>query len=85
MRFAIQVITGLAIITTLLLPSQVQPHRFSPSLLTIVDTSQHNYNLVWKTPAEATSNAPTQPTCPVSFVVNSESPAVREGTGTLSS
>ena len=85
MMFSFRIIMGLAIFVTLLLPNQAQAHRFAPSLYKIVETTQGNYNVVWKTPTEATSNIPLRPTWPVSCEVKRESPAVREGTGTISS
>jgi hypothetical protein len=85
MMFSIRIIMGLAMLIALLVPDQVQAHRFAPSLYKIVETTQHNYNLVWKTPTEAISNIPLRPIWPASCEVMSESPAVREGTGTISS
>jgi hypothetical protein len=67
------------------LPDQANAHRFAPSLLKIVETSEHHYNVVWKTPAEATSNVPLRPIWPVGCGVMNEKPVVREGTGTVSS
>jgi hypothetical protein len=85
MIFSSRIIMGLAIFVTLLLPNQAQAHRFAPSLFKIVETTQDNYNVVWKTPTEVTSNVPLRPTWPVSCVVKTENPVVREGTGTVSS
>ena len=85
MIFSSRIIMGLAIFVTLLLPNQAQAHRFAPSLFKIVETTQDNYNVVWKTPTEATSNIPLRPTWPVNCVVKTENPVVREGTGTVSS
>jgi hydrogenase/urease accessory protein HupE len=85
MMFSFRIIMGLAMLIMLLLPNQAQAHRFAPSLFKIAETTQHNYNVVWKTPTEATSNIHLRPTWPVSCEVKSESNAVREGTGTISS
>ena len=85
MIFSFRIIMGLAIFVTILLPNQAQAHRFAPSLFKIVETTQDNYNVVWKTPTEVTSNVPLRPTWPVSCVVKTENPVVREGTGTVSS
>ena len=85
MMFSFRSITGLALLATLLLPSQAQAHRFAPSLFKIVETTKHNYNVVWKTPTDVTSNIPLRPTWPVSCEIKSETPVVREGTGTVSS
>jgi len=67
------------------LPDYVGAHRFAPSLLKIVETSEYTYKVVWKTPTEATSNVPLRPTWPVDCEVQNEKPVVREGTGTVSS
>jgi len=69
----------------LLLPKEAEAHRFAPSLLKFVQTSDATYNVVWKTPTEATSNIPLRPIWPVGCVVDAEKPVVREGTGTVSS
>lgn len=76
---------GPALLLALLLTNSAQAHLFAPSLLKIVETTQHDYNVVWKTPSKTTSNTPLKPTWPNSCEVISESPTVREGTGTLSS
>ncbi|MFT7042899.1 MAG: hypothetical protein ACJAW7_001658 [Candidatus Azotimanducaceae bacterium] len=80
-----QFIVGLAVFCALSLPNQAQAHRFAPSLFKIVETTQGNFNVVWKTPTETTSNILLQPTWPVSCEVKRQSPAAREGTGTISS
>jgi len=49
MIFSFRSITGLALLVALLSPNQAQAHRFAPSLLKIVESTQHNYNVVWKT------------------------------------
>ena len=74
-----------AVLLLLFLPIEVEAHRFAPSLLKFVQTSDATYNVVWKTPTEATSNIPLQPSWPVGCVVDAEKPVVREGTGTVSS
>jgi len=78
-------ITLLILLLALLLTNRAQAHLFAPSLLKIVETTQHDYNVVWKTPTKTTSNTRLQPTWPESCEVKSESPVLREGTGTLSS
>jgi len=75
----------LALLLALFFANGVQAHLFAPSLLKLVETSQHDYNVVWKTPSKTASNTPLQPTWPDSCEVTSESPAVPEGTGTISS
>jgi hypothetical protein len=78
-------ILPLALLFALLLVNSAQAHLFAPSLLKIVETTQQNYNVVWKTPSKTTSNTPLQPTWPDSCKLTNESPVLREGTGTISS
>jgi hypothetical protein len=73
------------VVLALLAVDNAEAHRFAPSLLKFVETGQHEYKVVWKTPSEAPSNIPMQPTWPVGCNITSQSPAVREGTGTISS
>ncbi|MFT7243959.1 MAG: hypothetical protein ACI82A_001309 [Candidatus Azotimanducaceae bacterium] len=75
----------IALAFLLLAVDNAEAHRFAPSLLKFVEITQHEYKLVWKTPTEATSNIPMRPTWPVSCEITSQRPAVREGTGTISS
>jgi HupE/UreJ protein len=75
----------LLLLITVLLASTAQAHRFAPSLLKLVETTEHNYNVVWKTPTKAASNIPLQPQWPKVCEVTSESPAQVEGTGVVSS
>ena len=75
----------MSLIIVLTHPYTAEAHRFAPSLLKFTETSDHIFNVVWKTPTEATSRVPLQPTWPVSCVVKTENPALREGTGTVSS
>ncbi len=58
-----------------------QAHRFAPSLLKITETADQHYNVVWKTPAQATSSIPIKPVWPASCEVLAASPAQIEGTG----
>lgn len=60
-------------------------HRFAPSLLKVVETSAANFNVVWKTPTQGTSNIPLRPIWPESCDILSQSPVQTEGTGTVSS
>ena len=76
---------SLMLLIVLLLPKEAEAHRFAPSLLKFVQTAEYDYNVVWKTPTEATSNIPLLPTWPDSCLVKSEKPVTREGTGTVSS
>jgi len=59
-------------------------HRFAPSLLKVVQTSAMDYNVVWKTPAQGSSNIPLQPLWPEECEVISASPTQIEGTGKVS-
>jgi hypothetical protein len=83
MMLSSRIVTAVFLFAALVLPSAAQAHRFAPSLLKIVETTQHAYNVVWKTPTEATSSVPLRPIWPATCQVTSESPAVREGTGTI--
>ena len=67
------------------LSGHVGAHRFAPSLLKIIEISEYTYNVVWKTPTEATSHVPLLPTWPAECDVQNEKPVVNEGTGTISS
>jgi hypothetical protein len=64
---------------------QAQAHRFAPSLLKVTEISPLQYNFVWKTPAQATSSIPLQPTWPEVCDVSNASPPQLEGTGMVSS
>lgn len=65
--------------------SQVQAHRFAPSLLKVTEIAPLQYNLVWKTPAQGTSNIPLRPTWPEVCEVTNASPPQMEGTGKVTS
>ena len=78
-------VLSLVFLLLMFLSGHVSAHRFAPSLLKIVETSEYTYNVVWKTPTEATSIVPLRPTWPVDCEVENEKPVVREGTGTVSS
>ena len=60
-------------------------HRFAPSLLKVTEIAENSYNMVWKTPAQGTSNVPLRPTWPESCEITRTSPAQLEGTGKVSS
>ena len=85
MKFFLRIIAALPLLWALLLANSAQAHLFAPSLLKLVETTQQDYIVVWKTPTQTTSNIPLRPTWPDSCAVQSESPSLREGTGTLSS
>ena len=78
-------VLSLVFILLVSLSGHAGAHRFAPSLLKIVETSEYTYNVVWKTPTEATSIVPLRPTWPVDCEVQNEKPVIREGTGTVSS
>ena len=66
----------------------VQPalaHRFAPSLLKVTEMAPNAFNMVWKTPAQGTSNVPLRPTWPEACEVTQASPPQLEGTGKVSS
>ena len=60
-----------------------QAHRFAPSLLELTETTPQTYNVIWKTPAQTTTNVPLLPIWPNGCKVQSDSPAVREGTALI--
>jgi len=60
-------------------------HRFAPSLLKVNEIADQQYNMVWKTPAQGTSNVPLRPLWPDSCEVKNASPPQMEGTGKVSS
>jgi hydrogenase/urease accessory protein HupE len=60
-------------------------HRFAPSLLKVSEIGPDKYHMVWKTPAQGTSNVPLRPEWPSSCEVRNASPPQLEGTGKVSS
>lgn len=75
----------IAIMLALTFTQSAFAHRFAPSLLKVVETSPANFNVVWKTPTQGTSNIPLRPVWPSSCEVISQSPVQTEGTGSVSS
>jgi hypothetical protein len=73
------------LILTLCVVQFAQAHRFAPSLLKVTETASGQFNMVWKTPAQGTSNIPLRPTWPDSCAVSNASPPQMEGTGKVSS
>ncbi len=59
-------------------------HRFAPSLLQVTEIAPLQYNMVWKTPAQATSSVPLRPTWPQSCAVENAAAPQLEGTGKVS-
>ncbi len=64
-----------------LMPLAAQAHRFAPSALDVRALSNGEISVVWKTPAQATSNIPMLPVLPAGCSVVSETPWFPEGTG----
>ncbi len=75
----------LLLLVVLSLAPVAQAHRFAPSLLKVTETGQNQFNMVWKTPAQATSNIPLRPTWPDTCAVSNISQPQLEGTGKVSS
>ncbi len=73
------------LVLALLTSAAAQAHRFAPSLLKVNEIGPGQYHLVWKTPAQATSEIPLRPTWPTSCEITQSSPAQLEGTGKVSS
>ena len=74
-----------ALLMLLLLFDNADAHLFAPSLLKVVETKQHYYNVVWKTPAKASSNVSLRPILPDSCEqLQTETPPQREGSGIVS-
>jgi len=69
----------------LLVSQLAQAHRFAPSLLKVNEIGPNRYHMVWKTPAQGTSNVPLRPQWPASCEVSNASPPQLEGTGKVSS
>lgn len=67
------------------LATTAQAHRFAPTLLQLVELGPGAYNVVWKTPAQATSPIPLAPAWPDECAVTSASPPQPEGTGLVTS
>jgi len=69
----------------LLVTQFAHAHRFAPSLLKVSEIGPDQYHMVWKTPAQGTSNVPLRPQWPSSCEVRNASPPQLEGTGKVSS
>jgi hydrogenase/urease accessory protein HupE len=68
-----------------LLCAPAQAHRFAPSLLRLVEIGENEYNVVWKTPAQATSAIPLQPVLPDECAAAGDGAGEMEGTGVVRS
>ncbi len=74
-----------ALLLGLAMTQLAHAHRFAPSLLKVTEIADNTYNMVWKTPAQATSNVPLRPTWPESCEITNASAPQLEGTGKVSS
>jgi hypothetical protein len=74
-----------ALVVVLCAAYPAHAHRFAPSLLKVTEMAENTFNVVWKTPAQATSNVPLRPTWPESCKITKAAPAQLEGTGKVSS
>lgn len=70
-----------AVVLIILIPLAAQAHRFAPSALDVRALSNGEISVVWKTPAQATSNIPMLPVLPDGCSVVSETSWFPEGTG----
>ena len=75
----------LMLAVALLVTQFAHAHRFAPSLLKVSEIGPDQYHMVWKTPAQGTSNVPLRPEWPSSCEVRNASPPQLEGTGKVSS
>ena len=75
----------IAAVLVLTVVQVAQAHRFAPSLLKVNEIADQQYNMVWKTPAQGTSNVPLRPLWPESCEVKNAGLPQMEGTGKVSS
>ncbi|MDH3993941.1 MAG: HupE/UreJ family protein [Gammaproteobacteria bacterium] len=75
----------LMLAVALLVTQFAHAHRFAPSLLKVSEIGPDQYHMVWKTPAQGTSNVPLRPEWPSSCEVRNASTPQLEGTGKVSS
>ena len=71
----------LTLFLMVLMPLAAQAHRFAPSALDVRALSNGEISVVWKTPAQATSNVPMLPVLAAGCSVVTETPWFPEGTG----
>jgi hydrogenase/urease accessory protein HupE len=60
-------------------------HRFAPSLLRVFEVGDNQFNVIWKTPAQATSPVPLLPVFPASCKTEGGDGGSLEGTGVVTS
>lgn len=75
----------LILVLGVMLTQFAHAHRFAPSLLKVTEIAEQRYNMVWKTPAQATSKIPLRPVWPDTCEVENASPVQMEGTGKVNS
>ena len=71
----------ISLLLLLIAPLVAEAHRFAPSALDVRALTNGEISVVWKTPAQATSNVPMLPIKPDRCEVLSETPWFPEGTG----
>jgi hypothetical protein len=71
----------ISLLLLLVAPLVAEAHRFAPSALDVRALTNGEISVVWKTPAQATSNVPMLPIKPDDCEVLSETPWFPEGTG----
>lgn len=76
---------GLMLVLLLFIAQLAQAHRFAPSLLKVTEIAPQQYNVVWKTPVQGTSDIPLRPRWPDACEVTNSSPPQLEGTGRVDS
>ena len=73
----------IVLLLPVLLVSEAHAHRFAPSLLRIFEVGQGEYNVVWKTPAQATSSVALKPVFPALCAIEGGDKGELEGTGVV--
>ena len=68
-------------VAMILMASQVQAHRFAPSVLRWEQVADNQFAVSWKTPIQQVSDIPLQPVLPDNCTVEGESSWLQEGTG----
>lgn len=73
----------LALLMPILLVEPAAAHRFAPSLLRLFEVAPNEYNVIWKTPAQATSAIPLRPVLPAICTALDGGDGEMEGTGII--